>query len=139
MPSSRSVVLSFSCTSSVEDLVLLSHLQLASNYPFETVFILISQLKLDRRFGAWGKGTGKARRPPKWRESSAPHKGKRENGGNDFWIGIPLGNETARTRARTKRNDFPDGLTPNLRFNYISISTLINHAPFVVPLNIGDL
>ena len=53
--------------------------------------------------------------------------GKREKGiqretgkgGAVFWVRIPLGNQTARTQARTnetKGNDFPAGLAPNLRF-----------------------
>ena len=63
-----------------------------------------------------GQGKRENSSPPKGkRESSAPHEGKRKNTGSLFCDPIPLGSQTARTHARTKRNDFPVGLTPNLR------------------------
>ena len=60
---------------------------------------------LDRRFGEWrGKGKGKA-----------PHgKREKEKRGTVFRGPIPLGDQTARTNARTngtKRNHFPVDLT----------------------------
>ena len=42
-------------------------------------------------------------------------KGKKEKVGARIWDRIPLGDQTARTPARTnetKRNDFPAGLPP---------------------------
>ena len=43
-------------------------------------------------------------------------KGKRENGGTQHLTRISLGKGTARTHARTRRNDFPVGSPPpNLR------------------------
>ena len=64
--------------------------------------------------GGGGGGEGK-------RESSPKPKETREKSGGDFWSEIPLGNQTPRTHAQerneTKRNDFPVGFTPNLRFS----------------------
>ena len=61
-----------------------------------------------------GKGKEKARRPQKEKGELGAPKGKRENGGKDFCDPIPLGNQTARTYARTHdttRNAFPVGPT----------------------------
>jgi hypothetical protein len=82
--------------------------------------ILTSQLKLDRRFGV---GEGKREAPRTKREGKAPRdhpsprrkrpttnpaqKGKGETATSTHFDPIPLGNQTARTYARTKRNDFP--------------------------------
>ena len=67
-----------------------------------------AQLKLDRRFGGWGKGKGKAPHGQKGKgKASRAKKGKGKGGTHGNWDPIPLGNQTARTHARTKRNDFP--------------------------------
>ena len=46
---------------------------------------------------------------------------KREKGGTETFAPFPLCKQSARTHARTKRNDFPVGLSPNLRYIYIYI------------------
>ena len=46
------------------------------------------------------------------REDLQRPKGKRESARAGFLARISLGNQTARTHARTTRNDFPVGLTP---------------------------
>ena len=57
-------------------------------------------------FWGWEEGKRESASPPKGkRENSAGPKGKGKTG-NIFWDPIPLGNQTARTHARKKRNDF---------------------------------
>ena len=58
---------------------------------------------------------GKLLAPERTEGKFGAQKGKRENGGNPFCDPISLGNQTARTHARTDsttRNDCPVGLTP---------------------------
>ena len=68
------------------------------------------------KFGGWGEGKRERSAPPKGkRESSEDQKEKREKAGKVFCDPIPIGNQTARTNARTHgttRNNFPVGLTP---------------------------
>ena len=75
----------------------------------------ISPTKLDRRFaGVEGGKKGKL----------GAAKGKRARVCALFWARVQLGNQTERTHAhtneRTKRNDFPGGLTPQPPINYMS-------------------
>ena len=61
------------------------------------------------------KGKGKVRHGKRKKGKLATAKGKQEKEGTVFWVRVPLGNQTARTHARTddtKRNDFPIGLVP---------------------------
>ena len=50
---------------------------------------------------------GKLQGPKREKGKLPSQKGKRERGGRRLLNPIPLGNQTARTQARTKRYDFP--------------------------------
>ena len=69
-----------------------------------------------------GREKGKLVAPEGKREKHATPKEKRENTGNLFCDPIPLGNQAARSHARTRRNDFPIEHTPTSDINASKIS-----------------
>ena len=68
----------------------------------------ISQTKLDRRFGGWGEGKGKAPWDQEGKGKSPRAKKEREKSNQQFLRSNSTRQpQTARTHARTKQNDFP--------------------------------
>ena len=74
-----------------------------------------------------GREKGKLSAPKGKRESSHSKKGKGKSLAHRIWDPIPLGNQTARTHARTKGNDFPrehpptSDLSKNMKFEFWQI------------------
>ena len=54
-----------------------------------------------------GREKGKFPKPKKKKGKSLGPKGRGECPAHNFWDPIPLGNHSARTHARTKRNELP--------------------------------
>ena len=101
------------------------------------VYIPIRPAELDRRL--WG-GVGFhldsfwSVIPGGKRERLLGEKGKRESGLPQNFTWISLGKGTARTHARTTRNDFPVGLTPQppIRFQVSDFRSRISDFRFQI-------